>query len=667
MDVRVSFHMKEERKHLLCTALAYGVLILLTFSAFNTILDNDFITYDDPGYVTENSHVLQGLTWASFQWAWKSFFTGNWHPLTWLSHMLDVELYGTRAAGHHGTSLLLHLLTVLLLFGLLSSTTRNRTAAFFTAAFFAVHPLRTESVAWVAERKDVLCGFFGLLSLWAYALYARKPKGTIYMLTAVFMLLGLLSKAMIVTWPFVFLLLDFWPLKRLNPFPLHDRESRVHFLRHLKERLIEKVPFAGIALPFTLIAFLSQRAGSVMPDLEAIPLSARFSGAAVSYLRYLGKIVWPHPLVLHYPYREVSVVLLLLALLGLTVITAAALRTARTKPWLLTGWLWFLGTLVPVIGLVQIGSQSIADRYTYLPSIGIMFAVMYTVFDPAYCSAIRRNLLTAAASLILLVLLSLTWIQTSRWRDSETLYLHTIRWTGDNPKMELNLVSLYRESQEYEEGLSIALAVLERHPNSSTVCQMIGSIYLAMQNYEKALDYLNMALKRNSSVPHEVYSLMAAALAQQGQYEAAENAFQTALRLKPEDALILTSLGQLYRNMGRNEEAKAAWQQVLQVNLDSLEALGFLADLHISDPNAPEWAPQKAIDYARLACRIENPPSVERLFILARAYAANGEFDRAEEIGRRAVLLAWENGLIDRAKEIESHLSLYRQGRPYRQ
>jgi tetratricopeptide (TPR) repeat protein len=398
-----------------------AALALLTLAAYLPTLHNGFVNLDDGLYVTGNPHVQQGITGAGVAWALTANVANNWHPLTLLSHLLDCQLFGLDAAGHHATSLLLHLANVVLLFAVLRRLTGAVWRSAAVAALFAVHPAHVESVAWVAERKDVLSALFWLLAMAAYGRYARRPSVGRYLPVALAMALGLAAKPMVVTLPFALLLLDIWPLERLG--------------LGWKRLAVEKLPLLALSAASSLVTLHYQRTSLAPLGLD--PWSLRLANAAVSYTAYLGKLLLPSNLAVFYPIPlaipawKVAGAVALLAIL-----TALAVRTARKAPWLLVGWLWFLGTLVPVIGLVQVGRQAMADRYTYIPSIGLFVAIVWGI---AGLVGERRAVLATAAAVVIALLVAGTWMQAGTWRDSVTLYRHALAVTPDNYLAHLGL------------------------------------------------------------------------------------------------------------------------------------------------------------------------------------------------------------------------------------
>src|ERR1051325_6928527 len=360
--------MAEEKKHE--REITIGILLVLAIAAvYLPVIWLDFLNYDDPDYVLENIHVCSGIKWEGILWAFTHSHSGNWHPLTWISHMLDCQFYGLKPAGHHVTNLLFHTANTLLLFGLLRFLTGAVWRSACVAALFAVHPLHVESVAWIAERKDVLSAFFWILTMWAYVKYLEDPVFRRYALVLISFALGLMAKPMLVTLPFALLLADYWPLRRFS----FDSD------RHAIWRLaLEKIPLIALTVVASIITFEVQKAGGSVNGLEKIPLGLRIENAAVTYLAYIRNFLWPVRLAAFYPY-PISVPLSwavgrVLAMLGFNI---AALMLARRYAYLLVGWFWYLGTLVPVIGVVQVGGQARADRYTYIPLIGILIIVAW--------------------------------------------------------------------------------------------------------------------------------------------------------------------------------------------------------------------------------------------------------------------------------------------------
>ncbi len=427
-----------------------AALALLTLAAYLPMLHNGFVNLDDGFYVTGNPHVREGITRASVAWALTANVANNWHPLTLLSHQLDVHLFGLDPAGHHATSLLLHLANTLLLFAVLRGMTGALWRSAAVAALFAVHPAHVESVAWVAERKDVLSALFWILAMAAWTGYARRPSLSRYLLAALMMILGLMAKPMVVTLPFALLLLDVWPLERLG--------------LGWKRLIAEKLPLLALSAAASLVTLRYQRTS--LAPLDLVPWSLRLANAAVSYAAYLGKLLLPRNLAVFYPIPlsippwEVAGAAALLAAL-----TALAVWKARQAPWLLAGWLWFLGTLVPVIGLVQVGRQGMADRYTYIPSIGLFVTIVWGIaWGIAALARERRMILVTAAVAAILALAMGTWIQVGYWRDSVALYRHTLAVTRGNYVAHLGLAKALVVKRDWEGAAEQYRAALALRP-----------------------------------------------------------------------------------------------------------------------------------------------------------------------------------------------------------
>lgn len=426
---------------------AATALVAATLGAYRGVAGNDFVVYDDDQYVTANPALRDGLTAPAIRWAFVTDHAANWHPLTWLSHLLDVQLFGFAPRGHHLMSLALHVAATVLLFLLLRRLTGNALPSLATAALFGLHPAHVESVAWVAERKDVLSTLLGLFAIAAYAGWVRRPSWRRYAALVGLFALGLLAKPMLVTLPFVLLLLDLWPLRRWS-----WKES----LAGLVPRVREKLPLFALAAASCSVTFLVQRGGGAVQSADRYPLAIRCQNAAVAYVDYLRQLAWPSDLAVFYPHPGVALSPLraLASLALLLLLTAGAWRLRRSQPAVLVGWLWFLGTLLPVIGLVQVGWQARADRYTYLPSIGLFVALAWGAGALATTPE-RRTALAAATGAALAACCFVTQAQVGYWRDSETLFLRALAVTRENFLAENNLGHFYNERSRPAEALPI--------------------------------------------------------------------------------------------------------------------------------------------------------------------------------------------------------------------
>jgi tetratricopeptide (TPR) repeat protein len=514
---------------------SYGIAIGLAAAVavvYGRSAGFEFINYDDPKYVLENPMVRGGLTPAGIRWAITATWAANWHPLTWLSHMLDVSLFGLDAGKHHLVSVGFHLLNTLLLFRLLLRMTGTLWRSAFVAALFALHPLHAESVLWIAERKDVLSGTFFFLALGAYLRYAERPGRARYLLVMLLSALGLMAKPMLVTLPFVLLLLDFWPLGRLpGSVAAPDRPplpsvppGRI---------LLEKLPLLALSAASCILTWHAQ---VVAGATRAIPAGIRIENAVVSYAAYIGKMLWPSSLAVFYPHPMDSIAAWKIggAALLLAVVTAVALRLVRTAPWLAAGWFWYLGTLVPVIGLVQAGNQAMADRYTYLPLVGLFVVAAWGLAGLAAGLAIPPRATAAAAGLLLAALAACSWIQAGYWRDSSALFTHALEVTGDNWVGRSVLGEKALEAGRWEEAADHFRAVLRVEPFSVEARNNLGAALLKMGKVDEAVSFLEETVRMDPGVAGVRFNL-GLALKQQGRLDEAAAQFREVLRISPGD------------------------------------------------------------------------------------------------------------------------------------
>ncbi|MBI3939993.1 MAG: tetratricopeptide repeat protein [Acidobacteria bacterium] len=562
-------------------------LLLLTAAAFWQVLDNSFVNYDDEVYVTQNRPVQSGLTAQSLRWAFTTFHTGNWHPLTWISHMLDCQLFDLNPKGHHLTSLLFHLANTLLLFTALTRMTGAPWPSAFAALLFGIHPVHVESVAWVAERKDVLSTFFWMLTMLAYRRYVQRPQTGNYLLVGLCLALGLMSKPMLVTLPFVLLLLDYWPLRRLAA----ENGKRANPGAAARRLILEKLPFFALALASSVVTFFAQRAGGAVDSLDHLPLPARISNALESYVRYIAMMVWPDNLAVLYPHPRTSLPFLLAAgsFLLLASATFLAIRSARKKPYLPVGWLWYLGTLVPVIGLVQIGAQARADRYTYVPLIGLFVIVAWGVPDLLAQWRHRRLGFRVAAGIVTAALVIVTRFQVGHWRDNFSLFAQQVRATPDNPVAHNTL----------------------------------GAEFLLRGRTEEARFHFSKAVLLNPGYSKARYNL-GLLLSQQGKTEEAIDHYQEALRIEPDYAKAHLNLGVALARQGQFGEAFEHYRRAAQLQPDYPEA-----HLNLGIELARQGRLNQAVEHFTQAARIK-PDFAQAHYQLARAYLALRDSDAAQ-------------------------------------
>jgi protein O-mannosyl-transferase len=503
--------------------LALLFLALLPLAVFWPVRGNGFVSYDDTDYVYRNPWVLRGLTGAGLRWALTTGYAANWHPLTWISHMSDVSLFGMNPAGHHATNLLLHILNTLLLFVLLRGLTANAPRSAWVAAVFAVHPAHVESVAWVAERKDLLCTAFWLATTLAYVRWVRERGIGRYLLVLLFFAAGLMSKPMIVSLPLVLLLLDDWPLRRLGA----GKPAAL---------LLEKAPLFLLAAASSVVTYLVQQAGGAVGALP-VPLWARVGNAAVACVRYIGMLFWPARLAAFYPHpgESLSPAAILVSVILLASISVSVVLMRRSAPYLFLGWFWFLVTLFPVIGIVQVGRQAMADRYTYIPFIGLFVAIAWGL--PAAASRWRfgRPALAAAASAVVLALSLAARAQARVWKDSETLYLSAIRNTRDNYVAYNNLGEVYNELGRPGEAVKYLELALPIDPDKAAVLGNLGVSDFKMGRFEEALEKFSRAvlLEPRSAT---AWNNLARTQFVRGEVSESIRCYQRAVALSPESA-----------------------------------------------------------------------------------------------------------------------------------
>ncbi len=524
-------------------ALLLVALTLLPAVTFWGVRGDTFITYDDPEYVPGNDMVRQGLTLSGVRWAFTTGTGANWFPLTWLSHMADVSLFGLDPSGHHTTNLLLHIANTLLLFLLFRRLTGEEDKSAWVAALFAVHPAHVESVAWVAERKDLLSGLFWLATTLAYASWVRRRGAGRYALMLAFFAAGLMSKPMLVSLPLTLLLLDTWPLERLG-----DGGSLRSLLRLTSAGrpglVLEKAPLFLMAAASSVVTFLVQRAGGAVRSLEAFPFPIRVANALVAYVRYLGMLVWPHRLAVFYPHpgAALSAALAIAAACFLLALSAAAFALRRRAPYLFTGWFWFLVTMLPVIGLVQVGYQALADRYTYIPFVGLFVAVAWGV--PALARRWRpARLAVRAAAVVSVAALALgAAAQTRYWRNSETLYLRTLEVTKNNSTIENNLGDFYNDAGRPEKALPYLTDALRIKPDGPEIHNNVGRSLYMLGRYEEAERYFRRALSLNPQDPITLNNLARVRFVQ-GDVPRAVRLYRATAARKPDAADVRMRLG----------------------------------------------------------------------------------------------------------------------------
>ena len=541
-------------------------LAVMTFGIYAQVIGHRFITLDDPTYIQENPMVNRGVTLAGLAWAFTTFYATNWHPLTWISHMIDCQLFGTNAGRHLLVNALIHVANTSLVFCFLLRTTHARWPSALVAALFALHPLHVESVAWASERKDTLSTFFGLLSLIAYIRYAAAPSINRYAWVAITLALGLLAKPMLVTWPLVMLLLDYWPLHRLQRL---NTRGQLLVLRNL---VVEKLPLFALVAASMIITFLAQSHGGAVRTFAHDPFALRLSNAVVSYAKYLLLTFWPHNLAVYYPLAPAGIPVwqIIGAAFLLTGITAFCLFQRRIRPYLIVGWLWFLGTLVPVIGLVQVGGQIMADRYFYIPSIGLFIALVFGLADIAKSCRLAPALSAGIAGGVLLILATLTNAQIQRWRDSFTLFEHTLAVTPPNLHIEHNLGLALGGEGRYDEAAAHFEKTLQIDPHFYEGMVGMGVTRVYQGRLPEAIEYFQAAIRSQPDAP-KAHVQLALALWKQDRDQAALEEMRGALQLAPGDADIRADFGLALELVGRIPEAIEQLHEALRLNPNNAE------------------------------------------------------------------------------------------------
>jgi tetratricopeptide (TPR) repeat protein len=572
-------------------------LAVIVWIAFDRALDNDFVGYDDQSYVVQNPLVTSGLTPGGIQWAFTHVHATNWHPLTIISHMLDCQLYGLQPWGHHLTSILLQAAAAIVLFLALRDLTGDLWPSLFVAAIFAVHPLRVESVAWVSERKDVLSGVFFMLTLWAYARYARSQGRSYfrYIPVVIFFVLGLMCKPTLVTVPFVLLLLDYWPLGRTpNSSPMAAPPAGVPQRRtatwlHL---ILEKIPLfvlSAVSCGATLLAQKQALELSLKP-----PFGERIGNALISYVAYLGQMIWPARLAVLYPYPEgnLNVAPAILALLLLLIISAAVFVWGRKYPFLVTGWLWYLGMLVPMIGIIQVGSQVRADRYTYLPQIGLYLVVAWGAMELFHRWRRSRVVPASAGLLIITALITRSNLQTSYWRDTETLWKHAIACTSNNYIAHTNLAETLSQSGRFAEAIAECREALKSKPDLAAAHNNLGDALIrnkqggstvpGQNTLDEAIGHFRAALQIKPDFT-QAYTNLGKALLQTGQIDDAMAQFQKSLEMQPNAAETEFSLGKAFLQKHEINEAIVHYQKAVEISPDYAEARYSLGNAFVAE------------------------------------------------------------------------------------
>jgi Flp pilus assembly protein TadD len=551
-------------------------LVVAVAIAYWPVRNFGFVRFDDPTYVTENPHIVNGVTWSAVRWAFTSGYGANWHPITWLSHMVDVQLYAFDAGAHHVTNVVLHAMTTVLLFGVLFRMTGAPWRSGVVAGLFGLHPIHVESVAWVAERKDVLSAFFWMLTLRAYVAYVRQPKVSRYLWVVAMLVMGLMAKPMVVTLPFVLLLLDVWPLHRF--------EFGAGWWASARPLVREKLPLFVLSVASSVITFMVQRQGGTVASGVRLPLVERLGNALIAYVAYLGKTIWPAHLAAYYPYpRTLPAGLVLASALLLIAASAAVILVGRRRPYVPVGWLWYLGTLVPAIGIVQVGTQAMADRYTYIPLIGIFIILAWGIPDALNRWPTSRTPIAVVAGVGLLACTVAARLQVHYWESSFTLWKHAIDVTTDNYAARTYYGNALASRGDVGGAIAQYTEAIRIRPDYPEAHNNLGPALASQGKFDEAIKHFAEAIRLRPTYA-DAYSNMGVALASQGKFDQAIAQYTEALRLDPDHARAHSNLGLALRGQGRTADAVREFELALRMNPNDVDARNALAALQAPRP-----------------------------------------------------------------------------------
>lgn len=617
--------------------LIYIGLAAATFAAYEPTLHNGFVNYDDDIYITKNIHVTGGITPDSVIWAFTQPHDYMWHPLTTLSHILDCQLFGLKASRHHFVSLLIHIVNALLVFWILTNLTGSIWLSAFIAAVFALHPVQVESVAWAAERKTVLSGLFWFLTISVYIWYTKRPGTGRYILLFLVFGLCIMTKPVVVTLPLALLLLDYWPLERVKwELSIKPLTPNAQAQRKISAVLliIEKMPLLLLSAVLAVITFIFQKNGEVVSSLEKLPLNFRIANAFISYIRYIGKIIWPSGLAVIYPYFHLNLTdaAVITCVLLFAMATILCIYIGRRRKYVAVGWLWYAGTLVPMVGLVQVGSQPMANRYMYISILGLLIITVFAVKELVADKAHRKILIAVLAAGLLFALGILTRMQVKHWQNDFTLFGYALEVTENNTIAENGFGSALSKAGRYNEAVLHLTKAILISPTHSNARSNLGKVFLKQGKLNEAIACFDELIKQKKDSP-EAHVNLAVAYYQQGKYDLAMQNCSKAEQSKLEDSEELNNL---------------AW------------ILATIGDASANDAN-------KAIGYARRACELTAYNDADILDTLAVAYAAAGKFNDAIMTAEKALNIAKTAGQENTFREIQNRLELYKAGKSYRE
>ena len=654
------------------TIVIYLFLAAISLVVFGQTIRYDFVNFDDDLYVYNAPAIQAGLTAQGIALAFTSQHARNWHPLATLSHMLDCQLYGLKPGGHHATNVILHIITVLLLFRVLREMTGAVWKSAIVAALFAVHPLHVESVAWVSERKDVLSAVFFLLMLGAYVRYARGPSMTRYLLVAVLFAAGLMSKPMLVSVPAILLLLDYWPLRRFEqPSSTTGKTKIVNSGNQpcTRQRLfLEKIPLFVLAGGSCVATFvLQKRATGAIPPL---PFLWRVENAFVSYMIYVWKTLWPTHLAVFYPHpnNTLPIWVVILAMMLLLAITVSAIVFRNKRPYVFTGWSWYLVMLMPVIGLIQVGEQGHADRYTYLPHIGLFLLAVWFAADAAAVRESRSRFATATAAVIILALASAAFIQASYWRNSETLWTHALDVTSDNDVAHNNLGYLRVDQGELDKAIAHFEAALEIRSRKLDPHYDVGSAFVQMNladalarkgQPDEALVHYEQAIRLQPNYANAYYN-RGNVLFTKGRIDEAMADWEKTLQIQPNDADAHTCIGNAFLRQSSPKEAIAHYEKAMALAPGDPHSRNNIAWVLATSSDASIRDGVKAVELAQEAVQLSRGRDSKFIRTLAAAYAESSRFPEAIAAAQQAITIAAMQGNTGLANTLRKEIALYR-------
>ena len=621
----------EKRKSL----LVYAAIVVCILAAYEPVRKNGFINYDDNKYIVKNPDINRGITQDSVLKAFNQFHFYMWHPLTTLSHILDCQFFNLDPFWHHLVSVLIHTINAILVFWIFTRMTGKIWPSAFVAAVFAVHPLQVESVAWAAERKTVLSGFFWLLTTALYVCYAKRPAIKRYLAFFLAYALCIMTKPSVVTLPFALLLLDYWPLERIKFGHLvktsPPKLNETHKIS-IGRLIVEKIPLMGLSAVLSVVTFIAQKSGDVVAAIEKLPLELRIANAFISYIKYIGKTIWPEGLAVIYPYLRVSIsdAAVIICLLLFVLITVLSLFFGLRRRYLAAGWLWFTGTLIPMAGFVQVGSQAMANRYMYISILGLLVMVAWSVKEFVADSPRRKAAAAVSAAIVLFCLIILTRIQVGHWRDTYKLFEYALKVTKNNFVAENGLGCALFESNQLNEAESHLKEALRLCPTYYDARSNLGKVFFKQGKPDKAIECFNELINRKQDA--EIYVNLAMAYAYQDDFKTAIQNCAKAEQLKSDNPEVLNNLAWLLATAG----------DVTSQNAD------------------------KAVVFAQLACELTAYKNADFLDTLAVAYAAAGEYTDAIITSEKALEAAMSAGQTNLVAEIQNRMKLYKAGTAYR-